>query len=250
MILSRLFARLFAAGVVLVATSNVRAGGSLQGRAQPRPVPALHRPARAPRRRGSPRRGQRLPARQARRRSGLCDPARPAATATLDGLWLALTGAKHGAPLALALQGSRDPGARRRCAASPASPSPTCARRRSAPATTMKIARAFHTVLVDDVPVIADARRDVARRFILLVDTLYDHRVNLIASAAAEPADLYTASARRRGLRLPAHGLAPDRNAFGRLSRRGARTGCRRRGLSLPSGKASAAALAPQHQSG
>ena len=55
----------------------------------------------------------------------------------------------------------------------------------------LQIARAYHTILVDDIPVIADERRDVARRLILLVDTLYDHHVNLIASAAAEPADLY-----------------------------------------------------------
>jgi cell division protein ZapE len=55
------------------------------------------------------------------------------------------------------------------------------------------IARAFHTVLIDGIPIIADEQRDVARRFILLVDTLYDHRVNLIASAAAEPTVLYRA---------------------------------------------------------
>jgi cell division protein ZapE len=58
----------------------------------------------------------------------------------------------------------------------------------------LQIARAFHTLIVDDIPIIPDDKRDVARRSILLVDTLYDHRVNLIVSAAAEPAALYTAS--------------------------------------------------------
>jgi cell division protein ZapE len=47
---------------------------------------------------------------------------------------------------------------------------------------------------VDDIPVIPDERRDVARRFILFIDTLYDHQVNLIASAAVQPADIYTAN--------------------------------------------------------
>jgi cell division protein ZapE len=55
------------------------------------------------------------------------------------------------------------------------------------------IARAFHTVLIDDIPVIADGRRDVARRFINLIDVLYDHGVKLAASAAAEPDGLYRA---------------------------------------------------------
>ena len=37
-------------------------------------------------------------------------------------------------------------------------------------------------------------RRNEAKRFIILIDTLYDHAVKLVASAEAEPDGLYRAS--------------------------------------------------------
>ncbi|KAB2920348.1 MAG: cell division protein ZapE [Hyphomicrobiaceae bacterium] len=57
----------------------------------------------------------------------------------------------------------------------------------------LHIARTFHTVMIDHVPVLRPEQRDVARRFVNLIDTLYDARVSLIASAEAEPAGLYPA---------------------------------------------------------
>ncbi len=56
----------------------------------------------------------------------------------------------------------------------------------------LAIARHFHTVMVEDVPLLSPARRDEARRFNTLVDALYDQGTGLIISAAAEPDDLYT----------------------------------------------------------
>ena len=55
----------------------------------------------------------------------------------------------------------------------------------------IEIARDFHTVVLSGVPVLDDDRRDPLRRFIHLVDELYDRNVNLIASAAASPERLY-----------------------------------------------------------
>lgn len=55
----------------------------------------------------------------------------------------------------------------------------------------LAIANAFHTVLIDGIPRLSPANFDEARRFITLVDALYDQRVKLIASAEAQPDQLY-----------------------------------------------------------
>lgn len=53
------------------------------------------------------------------------------------------------------------------------------------------IARTFHTVLIDGIPILGPGQRNEARRFINLIDTLYDQRISLAASADADPAELY-----------------------------------------------------------
>ena len=56
----------------------------------------------------------------------------------------------------------------------------------------LAIASRFHTVMIDDIPRLEAAKRDAAKRFVVLVDSLYEHKVNLFATAAAEPGALYT----------------------------------------------------------
>src|SRR5262249_36674150 len=58
----------------------------------------------------------------------------------------------------------------------------------------LKLAREVHTFLVGRPPVIGSWERNEAKRFIALIDTLYDHAVKLVASAEAAPAVLYRAS--------------------------------------------------------
>jgi cell division protein ZapE len=58
----------------------------------------------------------------------------------------------------------------------------------------LRIAREFHTLVIDHVPVMDFDRRNEAKRFITLIDALYDHAVKLVASAQAGPHELYSAS--------------------------------------------------------
>ncbi len=55
----------------------------------------------------------------------------------------------------------------------------------------IELARTCHTLIVANVPVFDAAHENAARRFIALVDELYDRNVNLILSAAAPPDALY-----------------------------------------------------------
>lgn len=55
----------------------------------------------------------------------------------------------------------------------------------------LALSQAFHTLLVRDVPQLGLRQKTQARRFITLVDTLYDHRVRLVLSADAPPDKLF-----------------------------------------------------------
>ena len=57
----------------------------------------------------------------------------------------------------------------------------------------LAIARVFHTVILVGIPVMGPEDRNEAARFVTLIDTLYEHRVKLFATAAAEPDQLYQA---------------------------------------------------------
>lgn len=57
----------------------------------------------------------------------------------------------------------------------------------------LAIARAYHTVIIVGIPVMGPDDRNEAARFVTLIDALYEHRVKLIATAGAEPEQLYQA---------------------------------------------------------
>ena len=55
----------------------------------------------------------------------------------------------------------------------------------------LAIAKRFHTVILSDIPLLPPARRNEAKRFVTLIDALYEHRVNLLCSAEGPPDALY-----------------------------------------------------------
>jgi len=58
----------------------------------------------------------------------------------------------------------------------------------------LRLAHEYHTILIDHIPVMNFDARNAAKRFITLIDTLYDNAVKLMASAAADPVALYVAT--------------------------------------------------------
>jgi cell division protein ZapE len=53
------------------------------------------------------------------------------------------------------------------------------------------VAERFHTVFLEDVPQLTPGRREEARRFVILIDALYEAKTHLIMLADAEPTKLY-----------------------------------------------------------
>ena len=47
----------------------------------------------------------------------------------------------------------------------------------------LQLAQVFHTIFIRDVPKFSLKKKSEARRFIMLIDTLYDHRVRVVVSA-------------------------------------------------------------------
>jgi cell division protein ZapE len=75
------------------------------------------------------------------------------------------------------------------------------------------LARRLHTVFLSGVPVFDGGNDDAARRFIALVDELYDQRVRLVMAAAAEPGELYQGERLRAAFERTASRLAEMRKA-------------------------------------
>jgi len=63
------------------------------------------------------------------------------------------------------------------------------------------ISSIYHTVILTNIPILRSHNDDETRRFVELIDELYDHRVNLIVSAASRPEELYDGDKMDQGFR-------------------------------------------------
>ena len=190
MVIGRLFARLFELGVVVVATSNVAPDRLYEGglnRALFAPFVALLRERM---------RVVELLARTDFRLEKLAGvptyltPADAHAKAVLDRAFLTLTGRPRGEPTILTVFG-RDlviPQAADHVARF--SFQDLC-EQPLGPSDYLAIAQEFHTVIVEGLPIMGPEKRNEARRFVWLIDALYDMRVKLLVSAQTEPDALY-----------------------------------------------------------
>jgi cell division protein ZapE len=196
MILGRLFTALFARGVVVVATSNVEPTRLYEG--------GLNRSLFLPfiDLLGERMEVVRLDARTDFRLEKLAGspvyhvPADEVSRAALDRAFKAVSGRERGDPLRLTVKGHpvdvpQAAGGVARFAFPDLCDKPLGA------ADYLALAQRFHTVILEGIPRMAFEQRNEAKRFITLVDALYDNRVKLLASAEAEAPDLYRAETGR-----------------------------------------------------
>jgi cell division protein ZapE len=116
-------------------------------------------------------------------------PAGPLSRVLMDETWAALAGAP-GAPLVLKRQGREVVVPAYANGVGRASFDELCAAALG-PGDYLAIAEALRVLMLDEIPLLGRARNNEAKRFVTLVDALYEGKVRLIASAAAEPDALY-----------------------------------------------------------
>ncbi|MBN9580946.1 MAG: AFG1 family ATPase [Afipia sp.] len=193
MILGRLFSRLFELGTVVVATSNVAPDDLYKG--------GLNRALFLPFIAQLKERMEvmRLDARTDFRLEKLAGikmwlvPADHAADAVLDRTWSRLTGGATPRPRDLTVKGRvlRVPQSVQGVARFPFAD--LCEKPLGA-SDYLRLAHDYHTLIIDHIPAMAYEDRNTAKRFITLIDALYDNKVKLMASAAADPVSLYSAT--------------------------------------------------------
>jgi len=186
MILGRLFEALFAAGVVVVATSNfapdeLYRGGLKRELFLPfialikEKLDVLHLGG------GVDWRRQRL-----RGMRTYLTPLGAATSAALSQSFKALSDGAEAGPETIIVQGRTLTLARAANGVLHTSFAELC-EAPLGPADYLAIAQHYRAVVLDGIPRLGPERRDEARRFVTLIDELYEHRVHLVAAAAAEP---------------------------------------------------------------
>lgn len=116
----------------------------------------------------------------------------PPDPAAMDRAWDRLTSGAEPQSCTLTVQGRAVPVPREAAGVARFGFAELCARPLGA-ADYLAIAARFHTVLIDDVPQLSPEKRNEAKRFVTLIDALYEAKTKLVMSAAAEPDALYPA---------------------------------------------------------
>ncbi|MBN8551529.1 MAG: AFG1 family ATPase [Caulobacterales bacterium] len=116
----------------------------------------------------------------------------PDQTARFDALWDRLKGQAHEAPATLDIAGRKVVIARSVGSMARDTFADLC-ERPLGPSDYLALAARFDTLFLEGVPRLTPDRREAARRFVTLVDALYEARVRLVVEAEAEPDDLYPA---------------------------------------------------------
>lgn len=119
-------------------------------------------------------------------------PLGPDADAALEDAWNRLTQGAEPQSCTITVQGRAVPVPREAAGVARFTFNELCARPLGA-ADYLALAARFHTLLIASVPELSPEKRNEAKRFVTLIDALYEAKTKLVMSAAAEPDDLYPA---------------------------------------------------------